>query len=245
MRENRLYLKIDNENYYAGSIRVIPEKLEMFFHFPWGSKTTSEYQKFGESKIDNWNLPDHISFHSDGKIHKKLKGERDKKIYLQQVDCKMNFFNLNKANFLPLYLESFHLDNEGFMNQRFKPENPTKDCSFVWNVQNCKHFSLIFISKCGNVHPEWMVKNNLGLKNLTFLDQPIVIQKFFTKEERKSWSSEYNPEFDTELMILVVKETISQLKEIEDSQYGTGINVNALQYVPSLNYLSMLKNINI
>jgi hypothetical protein len=244
IREYPLYFEINNVSYYSGSIRALANSIELYYHFPWGSRSPSKYQDVRTNKIDNWHLPDHISFHKNGRIHTKLKDEKKKKLYLEPIEIEINPFNLERGHFLPIYLESFFVEDKEWVKKRLKPENPSFSNATVWNLNSIKNFSLLIISKCGSVDPLKMTQTNKGLNKLTFIDQPVVIQNFFTKEEKDKLPNGSKSERSTELIIMLVRETIPKSKPIFDEKEGEGINVNTFHLIPTLEHLEMLTDIN-
>lgn len=98
----KLFFKIKGEIYYAGSIRTNHNKMELFYQYPFGSRTKSKVIN-ADMTLSEGYLPDHISFHNDGNIHSKAKDGSKKVIYHNQTSAGKNIFNLDRANYLPFF----------------------------------------------------------------------------------------------------------------------------------------------
>lgn len=244
IKEYPLYFKIREHFYYAGTIRVLVNSVEIFYHFPWGSKTPGEFQNINTDEIDNWHLPDHISFHKDGRIHTKLKDDKKQKLYLEPIQIGINPFNLERGHFLPIYIESFYIGYEKYITKRFKYLNSKPENGLIFDIGLIENFSLLLISKCASVDPVKMTQTNTGLNNLTFVDVPIVISDFFTIDEKSILPGGSKADRNTELVIIVSRQTHPKSKPITDKLNGEGKNVNVFHLVPSLEHLSYLVDLN-
>ncbi|MCK4922386.1 MAG: hypothetical protein KAS71_15140 [Bacteroidales bacterium] len=230
MNTFNIIIKKEQKHYLISTIRTIPEKCELFYHFPWGSRTKGKYIPIDLTDENNGYLYDHISFHSDGKVHSKAKNDKKKKIYLNNLDIEKNIFNLERSHFLPFLVDSFFIDNIN-NHSRFKEIDINQLRSFkIWEIPKNKSFSIILISKCGLINPGKMIKDH-GFERLTLIKKQIVLKDAFNKEISNG----------TDIVILLVEETWS---ERDQKEHNHSDLQNTTITMPPMKMIAEMKNNN-
>lgn len=241
--EYRYFFKIEEEIFYGGSIRALHEKGELYFHYPHGSNSISEVENIELKTIEDGYLPDHISFHADGNIHSKARTGNKKKVYHNKLNPGLNVFNLNRANYLPFFLESINISEPRFIDKRFKKDvkfDPYKD--FLYDVSGLNSFSILLISKCQRLNPKFIVENEY-LKKLKFFYADIISGIFSTEDKEKIFKD--NSGFNTDLVIMLVENVWDKFPSIihhknndEGKSYSTTI------CIPPVEKLGKMTNLN-
>lgn len=241
--EYRLFFKIKEQVLYGGSIRAIHEKAELFYHYPYGSNVETEVEVLGTGIIDSGYLPDHISFHIDGNIHSKARDGKKKKIYFNTLNPGLNIFNLERANYLPFFVESINVSEPRFVEKRFKKNitfNPNRD--ILYDVTTLNSFSILLVSKCERVNPTSIVENE-HLKKLKYIGAD-VISGVFTKEDKEQ-NLETNSNFSTDLVILLVENIWEGFPTIiHHNNKDEGIRFTTTVCMPPVDLLGKMINLN-
>ncbi|WP_340074562.1 hypothetical protein [Leptobacterium sp. I13] len=241
-----IFFKINKEVYHGVTIRAIHSKAELFYHYPWGSRTKSKYGHIGKKELLDGYLNDHISFHNNGNIHSKSRDGNKKKIYINKINPGLNVFNLNRGGFLPILVESFNLTDILSIEKRFKKvdfdEEAKSGIGFI-DVKNLKYFSLLLISKCERVNPLELLKDH-GFENLTIISPPIIMVDIFKNEEKKL-SLENSSGFSTELLIIAVEEIWEEFSQrYINEKEGLGIPFSNTVCMPPMPLIEKMKNHN-
>lgn len=184
LKEYEFFFKIEKEIFYGGSIRVNPNNLELYYHYPWGSNSKTEVRGTQNKEVVNGYLPDHISFHKDGNIHSKARDGRKKKIYYNKTNPGFNIFNLKMKHYLPFFIDSFNISKNEYIHKRFEKNiyfEPLGPNGF--DVSKYNSFSIVLISYCEKVSIEYIFKDE-ALKNLNIISS-CNINGIFTIDEKK------------------------------------------------------------
>ncbi len=201
--EYELFFKINKEMFYGGNINVIPNKMELFYHFPWGSNSKTEIKDNKTKGITNGCLPDHISFHKDGKVHSRARDGKNKKTHVNKAINDFNVFDLKMGNYLPFLIDSINIEEPRFIEKRFEKniyfEPKGSNC---FDVTNFKSFSIVLISYCEKVKIENIFKNEM-IKSLNIISS-CNINSIFTKKN-KDINFKTHSGLDTGLLILIVE----------------------------------------
>jgi hypothetical protein len=241
--EYRFFFKIKTQVLYGGSIRACHEKAELFFHYPYGSNVKCEVEAVGTGIIDDGYLPDHISFHTDGNIHSKGRDGKKKKIYFNKSNPGLNIFNLERANYLPFFVESINVSATRFLEKRFKETvifNPEQD--ILYDVTSLNSFSIILVSKCERLNPKFIVENE-HFKQLTYIGADVILG-VFTKEDKEQ-IFETNSSFNTDLVILLVENILEKFPTIiHDKNNDEGIGFTNTVCMPPAELLGKMINLN-
>ncbi len=241
--EYRIFFKINEQILYGGSIRASHEKTELFYHYPYGSNIESEVENLETGIIDSGYLPDHISFHTDGNIHSKARDGKKKKIYFNTLNPGLNVFNLERANYLPFFIESINISEPRFVKKRFK-ENVTFDPihDILYDVTALNSFSILLVSKCERSNPNFITENE-HLKKLKYVAAD-VISGVFTKAD-KDLIFETNSTFNTDLVILLIENVWEGFpKIIHHKNNDEGIRFTTTVCMPPVKLLGKMINLN-
>lgn len=241
--EYKVFFKIKNEILFGASIRATHNKIELFYHYPFGSKSESEMENLETGEIDNGYLPDHISFHKDGNIHSKARNGKKKKIYFNDLNPGLNVFNLERAHYLPFFIESINISESRFIKKRFK-ENVFFDSKqdILFDVSEYNSFSILLISKCEKVNPENIIKNE-HLKHLKIIYGDIILG-VFTKEDKND-NFEIHSSQNTDLMILLVENVWEKFPTIiHHINNDEGIRFTTTVCMPPTELLGKMINLN-
>jgi hypothetical protein len=210
--EYELFFKIKKEMFYGGSIRISPNVMELYYHFPWGSNSKTEMEDIQTKEINNGYLPDHISFHKDGKVHSKARDGKKKKIYFNKTNSDFNVFDLKLGNYLPFFIDSINIEERRFIERRFEKnlyfEPKGSNC---FDVTNFKSFSIVLISYCEKVKIENIFKNEM-IKSLKIISS-CNINSIFTKKN-KDKNLKTHSGLDTGLLILIVEKVWGKFEKI-------------------------------
>jgi hypothetical protein len=241
--EYRFFFKIKEQVLYGGSIRASHKKVELFFHYPYGSNVQSEVEIIDTGIIEDGYLPDHISFHTDGNIHSKARDGKKKKIYFNTLNPGLNVFNLDRANYLPFFVESINVSEARFLKKRFK-ENVTFDPKqdILYDVTSLNSFSIIFVSKCERLNPKFILENE-HLKQLKYIGADVILG-VFTKEDKEQ-VFEINSSFSTDLVILLVENIWEKFPTIlHHKNNEEGIRFTTTICMPPVELLGKMINLN-
>jgi len=240
-----IFFRLNEELYHGLTIRATHGKAELFYHYPWGSKTNGKYGAIGEETLLDGYLPDHISFHTDGNIHSKARDGKKKKIYHNTLNPGLNVFDLERGHFLPILIESFNLEQGLPLEKRFKKvESIDLNKSGLFEINGLNSFSILLISKCARVNPEKLLKDH-GFENLTIIGSPIIMADIF-KSEDKIASLSNSSEFSTQLVIVivVVKEIWEEFSNISHKKEGLGKPISNTVCMPPMPLIKKMKNNN-
>ncbi|MBW2661617.1 MAG: hypothetical protein JRD93_06450 [Deltaproteobacteria bacterium] len=207
-----IILRIEDKHYLFSTIRLLPEKVELFYHYSWGGRRVGTNQsEDGKHSMEGY-LSDHFSFHADGQIHSKAKDDKKKKIYLNPLNAGSNIFNIDRGKFIPFIVDSALLNDSAECNPRLKlidiADYP--NCH-VWDVAGLKAFSIILVSKCSRINPELLIKNH-GFENLTFIGRSVSLRFAFSKKNKQSISNK-EVETATDILVMMVRQIWTKLPE--------------------------------
>ena len=241
--EYKVYFKIEDTTYLGARIRATHDKVELFYHYPWGSNEQTEIENLEDSCIENGYLPDHISFHTNGIIHSKARNGKKKKIYINKLDPEMNVFNLKKNTYLPFFIESINISNQQYINKRFKEEeinDPQKNILF--DITGLNSFSLILVSKCERTNPKSVIENESFQKlNIRYGD--IIMGAFSLTDKQKVFDNHTN--FNTDLMILICENIFQPFNELEHHESGEiGMEFSTTICMPPIELIGKMVNLN-
>ncbi|MES2240560.1 MAG: hypothetical protein V4497_09925 [Bacteroidota bacterium] len=215
INEYEFFFKIKKEMFYGGSIRVNPNNLELYYHYPWGSNSKTEMTEVKDIQnieITNGYLPDHISFHKDGNVHSKARDGKKKNIYLNKTNPGFNVFNLKMKHYFPFFIESINISEIEFIHKRFEKNiyfEPLGPNGF--DVSKYNSFSIVLISYCEKVSIEYIFKDEV-LKNLNIISS-CNINGIFTKDDKRR-NFKIHSGFHTNLLILIVEKVWGKFEEI-------------------------------
>ncbi len=240
-----IFFKIGNDNFLGASIRATHQKVELFYHYPWGSKSKATYSYIGDRESYEGYLPDHISFPKDGNIHSKARNGTKKKIYHNTLNPGINVFNLERGHFLPIFIESINLKDDNIIEKRFKKaESIDKTKSALLDITGLAYFSIILISKCERVNPQNLIKDH-GFENLTIVGSPIILTDIFKDEDKKGTLS-MSSGYATQLVIMVVQEVWNDVgKTMGVKKNGeNGIKFSTTICMPPMDLIGRMINMN-
>ena len=133
------------ECYQFASVNFSPKKQEMFYHF---SSTFAGKKPIMRDAGNDGDLqigiPDHISFHQDGRVHIKYKKSSHRKV-IEKFDD--NVFNLiRRGKVYPILLDCIYNLDKGSLpvTQRDIPAQK------LWSMQKKKFCALLFLIRA---HP--------------------------------------------------------------------------------------------
>jgi hypothetical protein len=220
-----IFYKKNDEVYLGGTIRTIRNKIELFYHYPFGSNKEAQVEKssisknlltdnldnFGVEGVDDEYFYDHISFHTDGKIHSKRRNKSKKKVYTGELNLGFNPFNLTAGENRPIYISSFHVFQSETCEKIFK-KNVQYDCSkdIICDITKYNSFSIVLISICDNANAEDLLRHEVIRKLNVF--QAEGIKNVFSKED-KELKFENSSGFDSNLLILFIENVIADSVE--------------------------------
>lgn len=203
-----LIFRIGGQHYLGETIRTLPNKTELFIHFPWGSRKEATIQCIDTHASEQGCLPDHISFHSDGTVHAKGRDDRKRHTHFNKLNNDINVFNPHRGHFLPIYLESIDVRQGTGKGGRLKPIQPSsQQRQQSWDLSGLEYFSIILVSKCGSINPKRLLANH-GFQMLKPVGKPILVNIFTTTDKERLPGGSMS-EFDTQLLILVVEQSYS------------------------------------
>jgi len=240
-----IIFKIGDGYYLAGTVRASHEKVELFFHFPWGSRQKSKYQEIGKNTIEHGCLPDHVSFHSDGSIHEKYQDYKKRKKYINKLKPGINVFNLSLGKFLPIYIESIRLSEET-KSKRLKliPDPTEYQQQKSWDVSKFEYVSIVLISKCAGVNPANLLSDH-GFQSLTKIGKIPILANIFKVNDKTQLPEGSKSQFDTQLLLMIVQETWPEqepkLIESKNDKYVLLCNSVTL---PPMEIISKMINLN-
>lgn len=238
-----IFFRLNEELYNGLTIRATYRKAELFYHYPWGSKTHGKYGAIGEEDLLDGFLPDHISFHTDGNIHSKARDGKKKKIYNNTLNPGLNVFDLKRGHFLPILIESFNIAKDFPIEKRFKKvESIDRNKSGLFDINGLNSFSILLISKCARVNPEKLLKDH-GFENLTIIGSPLIMADIF-KSEDKIVSLSKSSGFSTQLLIVVVKEIWEEFSNLSHKKLGLGKQISVTVCMPPMPLIGKMKNYN-
>jgi len=207
----KLFFLINDTPYHGATLRVTHEKVELFYHFPWGSKQETKVLDLDRERSDQGFLPDHISFHNNGTIHAKARDHLKKKIYHNPLNAGQNVFDLERAHFLPILLNSIDISKPSFIEKRFNKITSTNEISGpIWDLSNLNSFSIIVISKCARLNPNTLVADH-GFQNLKRIGSSAIMMDPFTFQNKRNITPNPKTEFNTEIIIMVVENVWDEL----------------------------------
>ena len=122
-----IFFAVNGKYYLGGTIRTSHDKSELFFHFPWGSRSPGLSKSVDATTALEGYLPDHISFQRDGQIHATRRDIRKKINYENSLALGLNPFNLPCGRFLPIYLESISMTSAAAIAARLRRVDPTQE----------------------------------------------------------------------------------------------------------------------
>ncbi len=238
IRKNKIVFRTKEKLLHAYNLNCPNNKIELYLHYLWGSNVDAQYQNVRTEKKLKGALADHISFHHDGHVHYKIRNEKGKVEYLERFQIGLNPFNLERNNYLPIYLESFDLSDYDFNNIRFKVIELIDNSDIVFNISDLKSFSILLVSKCAKVNPS-IILEQLGLNQKLLIDEPLIITDFFTAKEKVQNLGSSLTEFNTELLIIVFRKIIPKtlLLYLEPNQEEIE-NLNTFRVLPQLKLIN-------
>jgi hypothetical protein len=238
-----IYFKIDNDIYHGAQIRASHQKIELFYHYGNTRNKKVEFENLATGDISSGYLPEHISFHFDGKIHTKAKDSKKKKLYFNKLKCDLNPFNLERSHWAPLFLESINISKQDLVNQRFKKVIKSEAINQpLWDLSGLTSFSILLISKCSRVDPKGILSNE-HISRLTLIGGLRIEDVFTAKEKEKNF--EKTSGFSSEIMVLIVQNVSEEFSEIKHHSTGEiGEKVGISLMTPSIDLIGKMKNLN-
>lgn len=237
-----------NGNYYlAGTIRALHDQAELFFHFPWGSRNRARIHGMDGRPTEDGCLPDHISFHRDGSVHTRARNGKMKVTYQNRFDPGLNPFNLSRGQFLPIFLDSLFIGSEAAIAARLRkiqqPTNVQKERA--WDVSSLECFSILLISKCARVDPARLLANH-GFDQLERVGTPAILADMFSAQEKASLPTGSASSFDTQLLVLLVKQTWME-RPTPDQEASIGVDpllMSSTVSMPPMVGICAMRNLN-
>jgi hypothetical protein len=201
----QVVFKRGDTHYIAAEIRTPKDRVELFVHFPWGSRREATLQKESTNITQHGYMLDHISFHEDGTIHSKGRDGRKKLFHFNKLQPGLNVFNMARGRFLPIFVQSYNISTKRRIDEAMKSVVPNlQDARNCWDVTGLDEFSFILISKCGKLHPGRLLENH-GLQNLSIIGKPTVLRHIFLVEDKQGLSGGALSSASTDLLIVVVR----------------------------------------
>ena len=190
------------------TLRTNVERVELFYHYPWGSRSPALYHDGSMDEAREGYLPDHISFHCDGRVHSKARDATSKNKYFNTTIAEINPFNLDRGKFLPVLVESFNLDRTQLWDARCPPATGGQfpEGAVVYDVSGLRSFSLLLVSSCARVNPQSLLGDH-GLERLSYVGQPCCLEEVFTADEKRK-AAGHSSAFATRLIVACVRETL-------------------------------------
>lgn len=241
-----IVVMIHGKYYLAGTVRSLHEQTELFFHFPWGSRNRVRVHGLDGRPIEDGCLPDHISFHRDGRVHTKTRNGKMKVTYLNRLDLGLNPFNLPRGQFLPIFLNSLFIGSEVAIAARLRKIQPTDEQrERAWDVSSLDYFSILLISKCARVDPARLLANH-GFEQLERVGTPAILTDMFSAQEKASLNTGSASSFDTQLLILLVKQTWME-RPTPDQEASIGVErilISSTVTMPPMSGVCAMRNLN-
>ncbi len=238
-----LIYKVGEDYYSGGTIRALHERVELFFHLPWGSRVGAKIYETNSSIEYAGCSVDHISFHNNGITHSKGRDERKKAKYYGRLDSGISLFNLERGHFLPIYLHSVSLEHGARKGGKLKKIDATAEQrEKAWDLTGLQYFSLVMVSKCATVHPGRLLTNH-GFQNLTIVGTPHILADVFTVADKSDLPGGCISEFDTQLVVFVVGETWNEPPPDAPIKDALGL-ISCDILVPPMHLICQMQNLN-
>lgn len=206
------------------TLRFNGEKGEIFYHFAYSNKKIKIDVWDQNPKIlyENSNLPDHLSFHSDGSFHLKFKNS--KKFERYDLDTKTQYQNWNFGINTVVPLLAHSLSGTNPLTESFFPIHD--NCDHYWDIKTLSNdAALIFFLVRGKGFNESLILLNPVLRCL---------HKNSLGNLLISAPSSESPGIPTDLNILVfcVQKSLPEMPNSEDIE-GIRIPYNFIQFPAS------------
>ncbi len=237
----------DGETYYSGgTIRTSQSKIELFFHYPWGSRTPAQKYSPAHEMREPVYLPDHISFHKDGTVHETSKDGQKRRQHENKLALQENPFNLQRGEFMPLYLESIDIRrgvSDGCRLHRIE-ETSDRQRERCWDVSSLNHFSIILLSKCTRIHPGRLLSDH-GFQLLTTIGPPIILKDVFRAQEKDLLPGGSRSEFGTDILVMAVEESWPERPPLRSQANSEATLISSTVWCPPIDGFSKMINLNV
>jgi hypothetical protein len=219
-----IIINIKSKLYKFGTIAIDKAKIEMFYHFPWGS--TFKAEQVINDNLERSHLPDHISFHTDGTIHFKYKDENKKTNYYKDQKLDKNPFNLERNNAHILLVESI----KSLSALRLKQIDTYKQDSLIFNLGDNSKFSFLLIDMCEKFNPKNLIEGEWS--KLKIIDA-LVWNSVYTQIDKKVLKEPLLSEFDTCLCFLFIENQLPEAQKVVHESTGElGVEQLSLTLTP-------------
>lgn len=163
---SELQITIDNKSYKVFSIGTINNAFYYHFDYPKGIK---QGKVFNYSNKTLTGRPDHISFHTDGTVHLKLKND-SRGHNIEQMQDK-TFFPLDHDKLTPLLIHSITTHDEEYMLPLIKENRFDSEQKVIcYQLPSIQSFSIILFLSPSHRSINELLNHQLpsSNKNITF-----------------------------------------------------------------------------
>jgi hypothetical protein len=167
---------------------------------------TDNLDDLGTNGLDDGYFYEHVSFHTDGKIHSKNRNAKKKIEYSSKLSPWYNPFNLPSGGSLPIFVTSYHPFQHGSFDKIFKKTvqyDPSKD--LIVDVTKYNSFSIVLHSICDGANTDLLFQHEV-VRGLNVFDAAL-FKNVFSKEDKKK-HFQNSSEFDSNLLIMFMENVI-------------------------------------
>ena len=132
----KLAVSIHGKTFHLASLSFNADKKEFFYNFPFNLSKMVKAYRDGEWKGQR--MWEHVSFHSDGRVHLKYRDLKKNKEYTNIIAGNPNIFEFKEDLYFPLLINSFFF--EDFRNTELFPQLGKNGKAHVWEIGAGKNF---------------------------------------------------------------------------------------------------------
>lgn len=232
----KLAVSINGKTFHLASLSFNENKKELFYNFTFILSKIVQACHDGEWKGER--MWEHVSYHSDGRVHLKYRDLKKNKEYTNIIDGNPNIFEFKEDLYFSLLINSFFF--EDFRDTELFPQLGENEKAHVWDISAGKNFSFIPVIVGRKVSPATVAK---GLDFLIDKSQKSV----FCREPLRKFNSPLDlnqPPSTSSLCILFsdkVSPRESQVEELATAKLGKCFASMSLGIAPPLHVLRNMK----